>query len=565
MSRFPRPFLLLCACASVLLFAAGAQAAVFTVGPAGSGCSHASLQLAINAASANGPGEDEIRVVSGSYTNQQLSITGQSLVVSGGWSNCSANSTVTGTTTLIAGSQAGFSGTNAVIRAQTADGNYQTLTLQRLVLRDGAGGPDGSGGGIDAAGAIRIVLQSVEVMENHVTANGGGISLQAPTSGFGGILELHAGTKVHHNSAGNYGGGIFLDRATARIRADRTEIADNVALSGGGITALGGSVSIGNTGEPEIQTDATGSRIVRNRAQQGGGVYLDRSALFSANELQLSFNLASKYGGGLYAIGNAQVQIQRDYLNAFVVQCQGAACSRLEGNQAGNGCPGSDGYGGAMYLDGARAYLSQVEIVDNCAYGDPAIESWGPLLRMEGVLVAGNRLRWREGANYTGRQAVGFASRVGGADSTSRVAFTTFGRNLEVKPDGATLPANATSGISTGGQWTHALFAVASSDPMPIAGSMNNYGACNRLASIADFANADGGDFRPAPNGALVDACTAEEASPEYRDALLTTRCLDHQRPNQGGTCDIGAYELAPMAVPADRIFASGFEQYVGF
>ncbi len=522
-------------------------------------CPYRTLQAAIDAAAANGPGEDEIRLVADEFTLQRVAIADQSLIVAGGWSGCAENATRTGRSALLGGFEAGAAGINAVVRIQ-ASGEMRNVSLRHLELRDGTGGPDGHGGGIDAGGTLRLVLEDVDVLDNHAEGDGGGIVMRGPANGFGGILELHAGVRVLNNSATGRGGGLFLERATARIRADRTEIASNRATLGGGIAAFASSITIGSIGEPEIQRDATGSRIVLNRADKGGGVYLDTGSLFDVHELQLSWNVAETIGGGLYAIGGSQLQMQRDYPNAFAVQCQGSACSRVEGNQAGNGCPGTRGEGAGLALDGgARAYVRQTSIIANCSWGSPAIQSWGPLLELDGVVVADNRLRWRDGISYTGRYAVSYASRVGGPASTARTRFSTFARNVQVKDDGSTVPADATSGLYTGGAWQFEAAAIATMDPFP--GLNSGTGACSRTGLDATaFVDVTSGDYRPRTNGPLVDACAPTATTVEYLDPLLAPRCIDHPRPDQGGTCDIGAYELQPPAVPSDRVFAHGFE-----
>ena len=546
---------------TALACAAPADAAVFTVGYAGD-CTHTSIQAAIDAAAANGPGEDEVRVIATEYTLQRLLVANQSLVLTGGWGSCAADAAVVGTTGLVGGFEAGTPGTNAVLRVQAGDNPIHTVTVRRFELRDGSGGADGNGGGIDAFGALRLVLGEVSITGNRVSGSGGGIFLRGPSGGnFGGILELDPGVTIHANRADFSGGGLQLERATARIRADRTAITGNQALYGGGIYSRASSISIGRGGgDPDPQSGATGHRIAGNRAQLGGGVYLENGSLFDAHELRLESNVASQNGGGLYAIGASQVQIQRDYPNAFRVECEGEACSRIAANQAGNGCPGSDGFGGGLYLDGnSRGYVRQTEIVDNCAFGSPAIEAWGPVLDLEGVLVARNRLRWREGANYTGRAAISYASRVGGPASTARLAFVTLAGNVELREDGTPSPVNALSQLSNSGSWTFSLNGLASADPVP--GTVAFFGACNRQnVGLASFVDAAAGDFRPRTGSGLVDACALAEASHEYRDPRLVPRCNDHpEQANQGGTCDLGAYESEYVA-PADRLFANGFE-----
>ncbi len=326
---------------------------------------------------------------------------GQSLLLSGGWSGCSDGATQIGRSALI-----GYSAvnplafaSNTVLQISAPAGAVQTVMLHKLDIRDGNGRLVGKGGGIDAEGAVRVVLQDVGVFSNKSPfGNGGGIAARGPTSGFAGILELHANTRVHGHQPSGKGGGVFLERATLRMRADHAGIDGNDAAQGGGIAATTGcSVYIGSVGEPEIQLDASGAAIVGNAADDGGGIYLDGAALFEAHDLRPSYNHASTNGGGLYATGGAQVSIGRDYPSAFAMQCQGSGCSRIQGNQAGDGCPGwiagtTGSSGGGLYLDGARAELRQVEIIDNCDGGAAGLLSWEPRLDLEDVLFARNRL-----------------------------------------------------------------------------------------------------------------------------------------------------------------------------
>ena len=83
---FPRGLL-----AAFVLVSGPVAAEVFTVGP-GAGCSHVRIQDALDAAAANGPDEDEIRLVVAEHTLQRLRIEQQSVIVSGGWSSCAASS-----------------------------------------------------------------------------------------------------------------------------------------------------------------------------------------------------------------------------------------------------------------------------------------------------------------------------------------------------------------------------------------------------------------------------------------------------------------------------------------
>ncbi|UXI66875.1 hypothetical protein [Tahibacter amnicola] len=529
-----------------------ASAAVFTVGNDGS-CTHDSIQAAINAAAANGPGVDDIRILAGVREAQALRIADQSVQISGGWPSCTASAPA-GVTEL-------HGGQGSVVQVRGAGGgDVHTVHLSRLRLTQGNGGDDGRGGGLDAEGALRVVLADVEIDHNEAFQGGGGAFIGGPSSGFGGILELHRGVVIHHNratqGAGARGGGIQVERASLRVRADAVEIRDNDAVFGGGIHVQQGQVSIGNSGEPEVTQNATGLRISGNHAHIGGGVYVFGSgALFDAYELRLENNRADQYGGGLYASGGAQIQIQRDYPNANAVQCSGPDCSRIAGNQAGDGCPGTRGHGGGVYLDNARAYISQTEFRDNCAYGSPALNTWGPFLRVNSVLFARNRLTAR-GFDQTGAQTVSISSRNGDPARDIEMNFATFADNVFVGEGGATTPATSLYAASPGDRFV--MRASAFKDPVPW--TVTSAGACNRSGLTgAEFVAGGIGNYRPEAGSPLVDACSSTDVPVNSRDPELRARCLDNPVPDRGGTCDIGAYERE-AGTPTDRLFANGFE-----
>ncbi len=163
------------------------------------------------------------------------------------------------------------------------------------------------------------------------------------------------------------------------------------------------------------------------------------------------------------------------------------------------------------------------------------MQSWGATLVLDGVVLVMNRHAWRSGVSYTGREVVTHANRAG-----------------------ATTPAYALR-LSSSSIWTHDVVATAFADPF-IGGDINAYGPCNRTQLQAgNFVNPAANDYRPALAGLLVDACPRASAVFNYTDPRRVERCQNHSRPDQGGHCDVGAYEL-PTDIPADRIFANGFQ-----
>jgi len=537
------------------------HAALFWVGSE-AGCTHSTLQAAINAAQANGPGADEIRVRTGTFLNQNLSIEDHSLSISGGWNACGAAAQQTARSVLSAGASAGTYGSNPVLRIRMLAGP-QSVSLRNLLIQDGYGQAV-DGGGIHIYGRASVVLENVQVDHNYTFSIGGGIYINGSGSTAPATVELHRNVTISNNRAEFTGGGIYGRHANIRIRADLTDIVGNLAGFGGGIGVEQATITVGAVGQPVPYQNATGAKIRNNRAVQGGGVWLINHATLDARELSLEGNIATagnSSGGGIYADSNAFVRMARDYPDANVVSCPADQnCSRIVGNRAGNGCPGTNGHGGGAYFDGANGFFYQTMFLENCAYGSPALNTCGAMLVLEGVVVAKNRLASR-GSDQTGRRVVSHASRSGNPISFSDIRFSTFADNVEVQSDGSVSPAMAVQLINDS-SWSHELVASAFAEPVSVSGSFDAYGPCNRIQlQSGNFVNPAANDYRPTLAGFLVDACSEASISHfiQYTDPRKVARCQDHSRPDQGGKCDVGAYEL-PTDIPADRIFAHGFE-----
>ena len=173
----------------------------------GSGCTHGTIQAAINAAAGN-PGIDTIRVSrSLAYTEQALVVnTAESLEIAGGYATC-AQAVPDDTLTVIDG---GGAGAAPVLRLTTTGVASVRLSRLRLVGGDVAG--DGEGGGIRYTGSLTSVLEleRCEVIGNSA-AYGGGI--YAVGNGSRGRLVLRFGNLVSGNTARVSGGGIYVENA----------------------------------------------------------------------------------------------------------------------------------------------------------------------------------------------------------------------------------------------------------------------------------------------------------------------------------------------------------------
>ncbi|RYD14575.1 MAG: hypothetical protein EOP90_13115 [Lysobacteraceae bacterium] len=328
----------------LMIFCTPARAAIFAVGSE-PGCTHATIQAAIDAAEAN-PGEDFIRIPhSRIWGDLALLIdTGQSLYLEGFWSDCN---TIDGTqyTTLD-----GAGGAAAPVLRIAGAGHF--VSLDGLTIRNGdVDGVSGKGGGIYYRGNGTLYLGRTSIINNTAGLGGG---LYAEGTGVDALVVVLGNVGITGNIARDSGGGVFAEA----VRFYMTEspgsvIAFNEATGydvlgtthggyGGGLvvnntTSLHGYATIGSAG-----VGNTGA-IYANTARYGGGVAvlgesgnvdtfstLHLNATVAGMPAKIAQNFASVGGGGVYA--------GRPYTKAILSNAE------IEGNAAPEGA--------AVYLDG---------------------------------------------------------------------------------------------------------------------------------------------------------------------------------------------------------------------
>jgi uncharacterized repeat protein (TIGR01451 family) len=227
-------------------------------------------------------------------------------------------------------------------------------TIEGLVITGGdaaglGGGPVGEedvGGGVYVAGDSTVVLHDNRVVGNTAGQYGGGLyladavatlagnSIMSNTAYQGGGLYLLSGVAtlngntVVANSA-DYGGGLFLSSSAAVI--NRNTIRANRAIAaGGGLLLLHSNDAMLN-----------GNTVTSNTAQRGGGLYLEESAATLANNV-VADNRASLVGSGVYIGGSSPL-----LLHTTVVRNRGGDGS---GIYVTSGVSGSAAYTGVVAL-----------------------------------------------------------------------------------------------------------------------------------------------------------------------------------------------------------------------
>lgn len=176
----------------------------------------------------------------------------------------------------------------ATISTNTATGNGGAIYVEggnlttKKVTASGNRAKNGDGGvffvkggnvnlGVTVSGQTVTQVAAAEMTSNTVTTgNGGAIALE------NGVFTMHNDSKISSNSAGGYGGALYIKNASATsITCKGGTFSNNTAKAGGAVCADGPI------------TLALAANIEDNTAQVGGGIYL-------VNGVNMTFGDASQ-------------------------------------------------------------------------------------------------------------------------------------------------------------------------------------------------------------------------------------------------------------------------------
>ena len=521
-------------------------------------CDYATVQQAVDAATANGPGLETILIANtGSYTDVVVTVGDKSLIIEGGFDTCQFANPA-------APADLSGDGSSPVIAIEPASLSTQ-VTLHGLKIH---GGGDGSafgsyGGGVNVSGNTYVMIEDTTIQNNNASLGGGiCIASSAPYP----TVQLNPGVQIIGNHAAVGGGGVYLAGGSLGIAADRVNIDNNSAgQEGGGILSYQGLIYVGNPQQGPARRNVTGASVSGNSAGVGGGIFLSSAQTqLVAYELILDSNTAVYSGGGVELLDGAYAFMARDYpIDGTEFQCPNALqCSRISNNSVGSAAVGTQGGGIALYSN-SYADISQTIIRGNTAQdGSAAYIDDGTALNMEGALVTGNQsYDTILGAPTIHTHFTSVAPRL-------RIAYATFVGNYEMPssgPNGLSEDIIASFGTQLSiyssafydSPYPTVVYAPFVDDCVVSQGADDPFGSNTRelRTSIPGFNNAAAGDYRPQSSSALNDYCDASLYVASYRDLLLTPRCKDDPgKANTYGTCDVGAYEYS------DRIFSDSFE-----
>ena len=581
-----------------VLSSAAAHAAVYRVG-SGAGCTHASIQAAIDAAEATAA-DDDIFISGASYASQALAIENArgALALIGGYDTCRSATPTLGAHTLISGT-----GSQSTLRV-TASPRVELLNLD---IQNGH--PAGVGGGVRARGSDGVLRLFNTWVRGNQAPSGGGIAventdLQAAPDRY--ELRLEGDSRALSNAATATGGGIHCQRATLSIR-DASFVGQNTSGgAGGGIYAVDCRVRIGsrglNGGGAVLWGNATAAgdggglfligtlaegdfysvdplvpaRVVGNSAStsdagqgRGGGIALGAGARMRVYDAVIAQNTAD-YGGAIALSGGIgetramdfQMQAALDGAPAAAVRCADPeACNLVRGNRARSSSGAPHAGAVAQLFTGntgtARARFTGTRMDGNEGSSLAFLWNDGAELELDGGLVVGNRATGALISTYPydSRHTVTLrASTI--ADNGLLGNFAVIDSAARCADIGGAIGVSVRRSIvrETG----HALV----NDSAPQADCFthviaNDFGsispAPDRVVADPGFVDAAHGDYRLRDSSSALDFAPATPAD-ATRDG--GARVVDlGGRTDLFGPQDAGAYEYA-----VDTIFVDGFD-----
>ncbi len=322
-----------------LLRAGGALADVDIRVGTGAACFSASIQTAINNATAAN-GVTNIKIARNvAYNAQQLDINGRNVRLIGGFADCNqANPDTTKTLLNGAGGSA-----NTVV---TVRGSSSVVEFQNL---DVTGGDEvttsaGRGGGFTIAGGPHQLVRFNNVfIHGNQAGYGGGIYIENENSSVASDVFVHLDNNVSIN--GNYGayggGGIWCRNSRVYMTGTGSFVINNTTSSAPAILGPGGGIRAENCEMNIASSGLFGSVSLNSAGGAGGGISVsgERSniRLFTQDPLtptRLASNDAGGVGGAI-DIGSSAYVTAWDVIIDLNTSRSGGGAVSLFDNDAG--------------------------------------------------------------------------------------------------------------------------------------------------------------------------------------------------------------------------------------
>ena len=384
-----------------------------------------------------------------------------------------------------------------------------TLTLNHTVI-SGNGATDGGGGVSNVGGTV--TLNHTTISGNKADDNGGGLSNDEGT-----VLIIN-GSTLSQNIAGGEGGGLSnfgIGTSTGTVTIDNSTISGNQAGDGGGLSNLGGTLTLNHT-----VISGNGATV------DGGGVVNVEGGVLTIRSSTIADNQAGGTGGGLHnfdatatVIGSTASANRAKWGGALLNEAGPTGGTLTVRNSTISGNHAAEGGGGLFNDKGGHLTVTSSTISGNDAVLNGAVKPGGGLLSyndvngradVKGSLIAGNS-----------------PDDVAAVEDKTR--FNSLGYNLI----GRAGPfVNLDSDFNATGDQRNVT--------NPGIGPLQDNGGPTLTRALLSTS--------PAVNAIPTTACTDEAGSAVSVDQRGVARPA-------GSACDIGAFELASSPVPQTITF----------
>ena len=288
---------------AILTVAATPAAALDLRVGTGTGCTHATLQAALDAIEGMG-GDHHIRINAGSNfvvdgMVYQPTVAQGFVRLEGGYASCTAP-TPSGSPTTDAGRSifdgGGGSGLFRSVLELQINGLVGSFQMRRIALQGGdalnSANRYNAGGGLAVYGRASVLIGSGVSIRNNVAGDGGGVALVGSRINVNEPLErvdffIDEGAEIRNNTAAGTGGGIYCGGATAVIGDPPTElrhgsvvhrdgaIRDNLADRGSALTCIGSYA--GGGWQPRPHPGAVA--LIANNTSSGTSAFANAAVL----------------------------------------------------------------------------------------------------------------------------------------------------------------------------------------------------------------------------------------------------------------------------------------------
>lgn len=382
-------------------------------------------------------------------------------------------------------------------RILNVSGASTDVTLSHAELTHGAVSGGNSGGALLVASGATVSVNDSQITHSASVANGGAVEVDHAT------LNLN-NTTVSNNSTSSYGGAINGDVATINI-ADSTLSSNQATYNGGAISQGGSTVTI------------QGSTFSGNSGAGAGAINANGGSITAENSSFTSNTATSTYGGAFYIFSSGTLDL---------------TTVTLSGNQ-------SAADGGAFFHQGGNASLTNVTISGNQATsngGAIRIQSGGSVDIYDSTIAnntagnVGGGIQHNAGGGINLYNTVVAGNQVGGSAGDVFGTLTSATNSFFGETATVTTNTNSPTASTTG-------------DDAKLGALADNGGSVQTMKPQSDSPLIDAGSNAALPtDGADVDGdSNTSETLP--LDAAGNARV-------QGGTVDIGAFELTPNTAP---------------